>query len=58
MVRELEDLISKLYECLLTPQNGDLPRSIVSDIVYLCSENLNSQAICRLFFKPLKNTKT
>lgn len=46
MVRELEDLISKLFDCLLTPQNGDLPRSILSDIIYMCGENLNTQAIC------------
>ncbi len=45
MLSDLESYILKLHECLHTPQNGDLPRSIVSDIVYTCGQNINQQTI-------------
>ena len=46
MLGDLESHILKLHECLSGTQNPDFPRSIVSDIVYICGENINQQTIC------------
>lgn len=46
MNTEFEELIVKLHECLLSPQSGDVARSIISDIIYMCGENLNNQSTC------------
>lgn len=45
MLNDLEDHVQKLHDCLSGGQFSELARSIISDIVYICGENINPQAI-------------
>ncbi|CAF0899355.1 unnamed protein product [Brachionus calyciflorus] len=62
MLNDLENYISSLHDCLIgNNQSGELAKSIVLDIVYLCGENINPQTITfclSLFFKREKNLLT
>jgi hypothetical protein len=45
MLHKLESYVLKLHDCLVGSQLSDLSRSLVSDIVYICGENVTPQAI-------------
>ena len=45
MLHKLESYVLKLHDCLGGSQFSDLSRSLVSDIVYICGENVNPQSI-------------
>ena len=50
MLHKLESYVLKLHDCLVGSQFSDLSRSLVSDIVYICGENVTPQAIGMSFF--------
>lgn len=51
MLSDLENYVLKLHECLVDASSaGELPRSIISDIVYKCGENISQQTICKYDF--------
>jgi hypothetical protein len=53
MLNELESLVTRLHECLVsTTQYSDESRSIVTDIIYTCGENMNVQTISMLPILP------
>jgi hypothetical protein len=39
--------MEELFNCLNNSKNGEYARSIVSDIVYKCGENMSNQTICK-----------
>ena len=47
MLNDLEELIITLHNCLIYSQNDESARSTASDIVHICGENINTQAVCK-----------
>ena len=62
MINKLEKTISNLNECLNGgPQYIDYSRTLISNIIAICGENTNSQAIqmcLSVFFNKEKNLLT
>jgi hypothetical protein len=50
-MNELENHILKLHECLNSAHAGDVAKSMVSDIVYICGENISPQTIGMIIHK-------
>ena len=45
MLNDLESLAVQLHECLAGLQHSEDARSIVSDIIHICGENINPHTI-------------
>ena len=56
MLHKLESYVLKLHDCLVGSQFSDLSRSLVSDIVYICGENVTPQAIGMSFFVSIDDS--
>ncbi len=46
MLTDIENKVQELYGCLSDSSAHDLASSLVSDIIYICGENINDQTIC------------
>lgn len=51
MQNDLEDLMCKLHTCL-SPESDEDPRSVLSDIVHACGEDMNAQTISNQKHSP------
>ena len=49
MLTDIESKVQELYECLSNSAAHDLARSLISDIIYICGENINDQTIGEIF---------
>ena len=58
MINKLEKIIAQLHECLNGAQYSDYSRSLISNIIAICGETTNPQAVqmcLSVFFNKEKN---
>ena len=48
MLNDLEGYVARLHSCLASAQEAELARQIISDIIYVCGENMNQQTIGKM----------